>query len=1099
MSLSSNLAAMAAAAASSNPVLVAAPPAAARLPTGWGVARVFVSSTFRDFDGERSALVKDVFPAVKAWAERELRVQVVEVDLRWGIPEEDAALAAQLCLDEVAACQPLCIAMLGDRYGWCPGPDGLNLPPDPLYDFARAMHGDHSITALEIFAASLVRAVHLRECDSNTVCLLRSFDVDAHVPAELRDPVSRVCRDDNPDHREKLAALKGALREHLCPDNVLEYDATFGEFANGRVTVGGLDAVMAQTKARLQQILDNRFRATVPPPAADQWEDEVRLQRASARALAARVVGRDRELAEIQAYLDAPSAGQVLVLEAASGTGKSALMARAFTAQDEAAPAIVLCATSQLSSEARSCGGTLIRSISASAPVPTNLDDVGALLGALGGTVFVDGLNQLSELDALRWLPARVADSAHLVISVINDTPAAGEIRKRYGDRMRVVALEPLSAEASESVVTAALRDYGKRLSDSQLAALLSKGDARLPVFLKCAVEEIRVFPHFEGVDSFINILPEATQDLFGHVLERVEGECDADSVRRVLAAVRASRHGLPEGEITAVADCTVAAWSAVRSRLNAFLQQSHRVVLFHQHLAMAVEARYGERSIVEARRRIAAFLGASGDLARRTEEQPWQLSQIGDLAGLAAVLGDPEVAATFADDPNLLVEALHHVRALLASPSGADLVSSASARAPRAWTLLLREAGFAKRAVEISSGALDGGSPDLRVEHALALQACARYREAASVLEEVRDADAATGKDKRAVLVGLGGVYLDLGWHDKAEPLLQAAADGEADKGSLEYAEALMRLSQVHRARAGYVRARELLAEAQRLQERRLGKRHPLVAGTMEDLALLSRMTGEYDLAEDLYTEALEILRDALGPKHELVARCLHGRGMMAKMRGNVQQGIELLEEALALREAALGDHPATAVTLDALAQAYQVVDRIEEAEGLFRRAIAIKEAALGADHYDVGISYCNLAGLLRQQKRLDEAETLFNRDLDLTVRALGPEHPYVATSHNNLGALKRVQRQNDKALEHLSTCLTIREKALGTHSDTGIALANLGFHLVTTLDKTDPEAVRGMDLIDRGVAMLQETLGDDHPKTISAVRTRGILRNQQ
>ena len=46
--------------------------------------RAFLSSTFSDFLEERSLLVKQVFPELRRKA-RERGVEVVDVDLRWGI------------------------------------------------------------------------------------------------------------------------------------------------------------------------------------------------------------------------------------------------------------------------------------------------------------------------------------------------------------------------------------------------------------------------------------------------------------------------------------------------------------------------------------------------------------------------------------------------------------------------------------------------------------------------------------------------------------------------------------------------------------------------------------------------------------------------------------------------------------------------------------------------------------------------------------------------------------------------------------------------------------------------------------------------------
>jgi len=49
----------------------------------WRTVRVFISSTFRDMQGERDHLVRVVFPELKKLC-REKRVHLVDVELRWG-------------------------------------------------------------------------------------------------------------------------------------------------------------------------------------------------------------------------------------------------------------------------------------------------------------------------------------------------------------------------------------------------------------------------------------------------------------------------------------------------------------------------------------------------------------------------------------------------------------------------------------------------------------------------------------------------------------------------------------------------------------------------------------------------------------------------------------------------------------------------------------------------------------------------------------------------------------------------------------------------------------------------------------------------------
>lgn len=96
--------------------------------------RVFLSSTFGDFQGEREALRSNVWPDLEAYcSQRNASFEVV--DLRWGIGETDALNhdTLRICLDEVANCQrrspkPNFLMMVGDRYGWRPPP--TEIPTD---------------------------------------------------------------------------------------------------------------------------------------------------------------------------------------------------------------------------------------------------------------------------------------------------------------------------------------------------------------------------------------------------------------------------------------------------------------------------------------------------------------------------------------------------------------------------------------------------------------------------------------------------------------------------------------------------------------------------------------------------------------------------------------------------------------------------------------------------------------------------------------------------------------------------------------------------------------------------------------------------------
>jgi hypothetical protein len=94
-----------------------------RRPGATTTIRVFISSTFVDEHGERDELVRRVFNELNA-ALRARWVQVVPVDLRWGVSHEETLVIQQTCLNEIDACRanpgeaPWFIGLRGERYGW---------------------------------------------------------------------------------------------------------------------------------------------------------------------------------------------------------------------------------------------------------------------------------------------------------------------------------------------------------------------------------------------------------------------------------------------------------------------------------------------------------------------------------------------------------------------------------------------------------------------------------------------------------------------------------------------------------------------------------------------------------------------------------------------------------------------------------------------------------------------------------------------------------------------------------------------------------------------------------------------------------------------
>jgi len=121
------------------------------------IVRVFISSTFRDFIEERDLLVKEVFPELRKRC-KDRFVEILEVDLRWGITEEQSkrGQTLRICLEEIDRCRPSApvffIGLLGERYGWIPPRDYFkpDVLEDPNLGWVKDYIDGKSVTELEI-------------------------------------------------------------------------------------------------------------------------------------------------------------------------------------------------------------------------------------------------------------------------------------------------------------------------------------------------------------------------------------------------------------------------------------------------------------------------------------------------------------------------------------------------------------------------------------------------------------------------------------------------------------------------------------------------------------------------------------------------------------------------------------------------------------------------------------------------------------------------------------------------------------------------------------------------------------------------------------
>jgi tetratricopeptide (TPR) repeat protein len=221
-----------------------------------------------------------------------------------------------------------------------------------------------------------------------------------------------------------------------------------------------------------------------------------------------------------------------------------------------------------------------------------------------------------------------------------------------------------------------------------------------------------------------------------------------------------------------------------------------------------------------------------------------------------------------------------------------------------------------------------------------------------------------------------------------------------------------------------------------------RLGTEYAIVQViTLAEEAWMSeRNAGLQHVREQLYAEATERFEAAVesaeqfGPEDLRLATSLNDLAEVRRIRGDGAGAVPLYRRALAIWEAVLGaNHPDIATALNNLAETYRSEGNHADAEPLYRRSVGIWEQTLGPDHANVATGLNNLALVLHADRQLEEAERLFRRALAIWEQSLGSATPNVATVLHNLADVLRSQGTYAEAEPVARRSLAILEDLLG------------------------------------------------------------------
>jgi WD40 repeat protein len=444
---------------------------------------------------------------------------------------------------------------------------------DALQQASGGLHRERHIdlAALDKYHLSLTEREIRGNLDSST---LNGRAGEAIAFIRTLDGPCDAFRECEPQKIAAVAALKKLLVRTLPADRIASETAKCD--ATGTLSLGYVAAFASAIEAKIKEAIDRHIAKVEALEHGPKYalETEREMHRAFRGERLKIFVGRKSNRDAISRYLgtDEP---RPLVLHGPSGSGKSALLARAIEEAEKAGrtPLVTrFIGASAGSSDLRALLLSLVDELAARDLVVTPAEyeqdankfsaQIKALLVSISGptVIFLDALDQLKKPYRLDWLPESLAKGVRLVLSVLDDRDyeADSEVFSLLWQRLppdAFLAIEPLTAHGRDILMALEARGM-RRLRDSQRDFVLRHFEAAgaSPLYLRTAFEIAKSWRSWEA-NAGRHVLASDTTSLIAQFISDLTSKHhhEPELVRRTLGLLTAAKDGLSAKELTNV------------------------------------------------------------------------------------------------------------------------------------------------------------------------------------------------------------------------------------------------------------------------------------------------------------------------------------------------------------------------------------------------------------------------------------------------------------------------------------------------------------------------------------------------------------------